>query len=183
MACLCLIVLILDKKPWRNERLKRGPRNRYLPHRWAEPGQVGLNEAQAFAYEPPNSAAQEMHQLPCKWEANEIQTKVEEGSERGEHRSVFVHATLAYSVIHAAAGARAKRPVKFYHNSNSSLLGQDKLWHQDGEDNSSLCGCRAEAWPGWTEGLVSGPAVLSSCLNLCLCLCHTCNFNSAWKLT
>lgn len=129
----------------------------------------------------------------ANWEANEIQTSSRRGrGQKGERTGVFLYMWYLRLSLHApctrlCCWLRAKRSVKLYHNSNSSSPGKDKPWHQNGgsgaEDNSSLCGSRAEAWPGWTEGLLSEPAVLSSCLNLCLYLCHTCNFNSAWKLT
>ena len=141
--------------------------------------------------------AQEQHQLPCKWETNEIQSRAEvkEWSERVEHRRGFVYAALMVvssilPFVHTAVCAsdsRLKGLSSFRHNSNSSSLWKDKPWHQNSgsshEDNSSLCRRRAEAWPGRTEAPVSGAGGLSSCLNLCLYLRHIHSFNPSGKLT
>lgn len=135
-------------------------------------------------------------QMGSKWDSN--QGGLKEWPKRWEHMRVLCTGMQNY--LQCAPSSRfcfwpcAKKPFQFYHNSTSSSsssssnpLGKDKPWHQNSGrstgDNSSLCRRRAEAWPGWTEGLLSGPASLSSCLNLCLYLCHTHNFNSAWKLT
>lgn len=89
--------------------------------------------------------------------------------------------TWDYLIIHAhsclCCWLQAEGLSSFTTTVTAVCWGKDKPWHQNSgsssEDNTSLCGRRAKAWPGWTEAPLSGPAGHSSCLNLCLYLCHT----------
>lgn len=119
--------------------------------------------------------------MQMRGKSNSNGLKVREGSKRWQHRCVFAYektgtvSSFRHTVV--CPRPRAEGLSSFTTTVTAVCWGKDKPWHQNSgsssEDNTSLCGRRAKAWPGWTEASLSGPAGHSSCLNLCLYPCHT----------
>lgn len=89
-----------------------------------------------FACELTNSRVTQVnHQLPCKWEANQIQNrpKVKEGSKRWQHRCVFAYEKLGTisSPMDTVARAPDFRLTSFTTTATAVCWGKDKSMTSD----------------------------------------------------